>query len=485
MIAGSVLVFSSVNDQHRLLDLDEAAWTFDRYFFDLYSSGDWDPEKWHEFDKYAQHPPVGMYLFGALGHAIGGPPASVEHKRFWYEADLRVPFDKAGVVSDLQSRLTYKQVLAGRHMAAAFAALSAILLFFLVRIFAGNVTAAVAYAIFVTHPIFLQVAELATPDSFLLALHILVFLVAVVCFRSFKGHSRRGLALFLPLAILLGLSFATKISAYAWIPPLLLCALIVPNSRSGILRSLALLVGAVLLGFGVACLLDPGLHGSPLTHLFSRFVQRIDRVEIQQVIFAAQSLASHFDRFCFFMGHLFFSNAMASAIFLPLFVVGLISPFFGTYGFASRRMRVLGVALGIVSIAMTYATMPMAWGRYIVTCLPFLLLVAALGLDLIIALVRDWATVGKGVRWAIFVVLLLVATMAAATKQDLGPRYCRVPRQPSPEKVFVSKVYSFSLMFPGKSRGAHEYMYDYFLEHSDEKRARREKEILSDLKKQP
>lgn len=479
-IAGSASILFSVDRGAHLRDIDEAAWTFNGYFLDLYLSGDWDPATWREFDKYAQHPPAGKYLFGALEHAIGEPMRSMEPRRYWFENDVQVIDPHSHFIENLYARMSPRQLLAGRFMAAAFSALAGILFFFLARNFAGPLPSLMGYVLLITHPDFLAISTLAAIDSFLVAMSMLVLLLAMRMGRSIASGARGSVLIAAMLGAMLGISFATKIVAYAWIAPVAICALFPVGRQWG--RALAFLCLASAVGFLVSYVLDPGLHGEPLAQIGQRIAWRFDRLEIQQMLFQAEKLGGLLDRSCFLVKHMFFMSISGSALVLPLFIMGFGSPFLPMGADVMRRDKWAALFLTSFFIALTLFSLPMAWFRYSAAGLPFVLLAAVLGVEIVVESVRGWNAIRPAIRSVILVVALIAALFSAALKQDFGERFCRASRGISEKDLFVSIVYKFTHLNPGTSESAHRFMQNYFEGKGDKVKARSQRGWLDRMK---
>ncbi|MBU0646701.1 hypothetical protein KJ611_04520, partial [Patescibacteria group bacterium] len=205
--------------------------------------------------------------------------------------------------------------------------------------------------------------------------------------------------------------------------------------------------------------------------------------EIQQIVFSSQRLTAYFDRFCFLLGHTFYSSRINMVFLVPLFATGIIAPFFKGALRAKSRERFLTLLLAVFFVGLTFYSLPMAWTRYVTSCLPFVILVGVQGAGLLIDATAIWSSLGTRIKAVVLSTLLVVAMASAVIKHDLGPRFCQVPRIPPPEHVFISKIFAYSLMHPGKSQEIHKHLYKYFLEQGDSKRAAFQKKQLENMQK--
>lgn len=481
LVVGSSSVMLSVDTGPRLRDIDEAAWIFNGSFLDLYLAGEWDPNVWREFDQYAQHPPAGKYLFGALEHAIGEPMSSMEPRRYWFENDVQVLNPRSHFIKNLYARMSHRQLTAGRYMGAAFGALAAILFFFLARRFASALPSLLGYALLIAHPDFLAISTLAAIDSFLLSMSILVLLLALSMGHSLANAKRSAVVFGVLLGIALGVSFATKIVAYAWVVPVVLCACFTAGRRWG--KALLLLCLSGLIGFAVSYVLDPGLHGEPIAQIASRVAWRLDRLEIQQLLFHGDRLVGLSARACFLLKHLFFMNALGSMFVFPLFVLGFAMPLYFLGSGRTPREVWLALALSVFFIALTLFSLPLAWFRYAAAGLPFMLLPAVTGMDTLIASAGSWHSFKPKVRTGMLLLALLAVLFSAAFKQGGAWRLCRREGADNQKNFFISSLYKFTVINPGASENAHRFMEQYFEDRGEASKAAYQKACLGHMKK--
>ncbi len=391
--AAFIFCMMSVNTAPRQLDADETAWIANAHYFELFMAGDFDSAKWHEFEKYGQHPPVGSYLFGALTRAIGYPVKTMEPRRFWYEKDMLLFLDPGKFYAEMGKRVNYEQVLAGRYMSMFFGWVTAVLTMILAYRLCGAFGGVTALFLMVLHSRFIIVATLCAGDTFIMALAVGVVLASI-------EMGRRGSKLRWPvfLGVLLGLAVETKISLFSLVPVVFVVSVLsavhceelqgevvsphVPRVKRAIVGSITAVVVAALVAYAI----DPGMWGGPISETILRFATRAERVDIQRNVFVFDRLDTLWERLRFIACVYFFKSSEGLAL-LGLTVAGLFALLF------SKKMlmkRIIVLFLTAYFFALTVLMAPLSWLRYIIAFMPFLILPAAYGAG---AFIRYAATV--------------------------------------------------------------------------------------------
>jgi|GEM_PF-5956248 len=475
LVAGAIYTMSMVRGERRLVHLDEAAWIFDGYYFEMYASGDWDTDAWREFEPYALHPPAAKYLFGIMLRFIGEPVRSVEPRRIWNEGDLDAFRTPEKFLRQVHSNLSHRQLVSARYMAAAFAALAALMLFILAARLFGAWPALAAFVILVMHPAYRAVAEIGTADSFILFMSVSVMLLALSLGRSLGSGGASRYAWAALFAVALGISFASKLVAFAWVVPAAAFCVHGAGGRKGLARSIVAVALCAAAGVLIAYVLDPGLHGAPLQYMKERVLWRLERAEIQRIFFVNVMLRGLADRLCYFFGHTFFSSRLDMVLAAPLFALGALAPF----AFRDLRRRG-GLALGCGAFfaALSIYALHVSWMRYVTMALPFIMLIAACGARSLAYAARLWGSWGVAARRALLGYILVCAFFICAVSQYLGPKFCAVPKPPEPDDLFISRIFAYSLKEPCKRPKIHKILYEHFMRAGDEKRAARQLECL-------
>jgi 4-amino-4-deoxy-L-arabinose transferase-like glycosyltransferase len=480
LILGTAWLFIRIDRTPELLDADEAAWTFDGAYLDLYLSGDWSNPAWRELDPYANHPPAMKYLSGLLEHAIGRPMASLEPRRFWHTRDLEVGDRHMRMKREVASRLDPEQLLAGRCMAAAFAVLAAAALMLLAWRLLGAEAAIASGALFLLHPLLWDVAGIATPDAAMLFLSVLTILLAAELGRALAQRRRRTIPFAAALAVSLGIAFASKIVALAWALPLA-AAILLFAGRRRFVASMFTLAAVFVAAAALAILLDPALHRSPIAETLARIAWRRDRIEIQQLVFAEEALRTAGERCAFLLYHLFFRNVAARLLWAPLVLAGLAAAATSSIRTTAGRRRWSVAALALFFAALTIAALPMQWPRYAAPCLPFMALLGGQGAAWLIELFQRWPVLRARSRQALLAAGVLGASLIALTWQVIGPRYLRLPNVPSSEQYLVGHLLSRSLMVPHASPQIHRRLLQYFEKEGMTRRAAEERRRLQEI----
>ncbi len=458
VVAATSALFSF--DSHpEFNDVDEPGALFDSPFLDLYLDGRWDDPAWHEFDRYANHPPLAAYLFGGVLHAIEEPISSLEPRRFWFRGDtLQTPEYRAG----LHERLSSRQLLAGRMLAAAFAALAAVGLLAIGWRWYGAAGGIGLFLLALLHPLLRHLGNLSTVDSFLLFVLVGVLLCLDGMARSARGRPAFGWAA--GLALLFGLGFLAKLSSYALVP---VAAMVAPvlAGRGARWRAFWLVLAAAAAGFGLAILLDPGMQAHPLATLWDRALWRIERVSIQQVIFVGDWLRTISARIVYVLYELFFVGWVRPVVFCCT-MVGLITALSRRDRWALATLLLFGWGM-----ALTVGLTPFRWIRYTAAFLPLLLLPAGMGVAALVGALRAWSgwtPVARRRRIAV-VGLSLVLLLFAIGWRGEAARFVRP--LPTPDEVIRAKALAKALAEPGQYPELHRYFEAYFQERGLEREA--------------
>lgn len=471
-LIGAIIIIVSVDRNPSTREIDEAAWIFDSYYWDLYASGDWDNPDWRAFDHQAAHPPAAKYIVGMLLHAIGQPVTSMEPRRYWYDNDLKslIREEQAAFFQGLSQRMTYEQVMACRYLSAAFAWFAALGVFLIARRWTGTTTGLVGFLLLIAHPGFRQVVALGTPDAFLMFLGIFTIWAASEMALAMNRWAKSVWFWGALLGFILGLSFATKIVAFANVGGVVLTLLIVGKDWRGRLSSLAMAAGACLLACGVAYLLDPGLHGSPIATTLERIAWRQDRIGIQQMTVPWFKLAHWGQRFAYAGFKIFFFGPFGAVLFV-LCAAGGIAGVVGARDPMEQQGRRLALALALFFGALTIATIPLMWPRYAMAYIPFFILLAASGAEVIWGVARRWGDLPQRRRAAaLLATILFIVAMFIVQNRYIPLTEALVPH-PTPQEMELGSMLVRSLMHRGEDANLHRALAEYFEAQGDRRKA--------------
>lgn len=457
-VLGLACSMAFVKGERRLFDADEAAWIFNGYYLDLYLSGDLKNPAWREFDRYAQHPPAAAYLFGAMLHAIGEPMKSMEPRRFWFENDLKIVQSSKWFTERLIERLAYKQVLAGRYMSAFFAWLSAVVLMLLAMRLVGTFGGVVGFFVLIFHPTFRGMATLAVGDTFIVFLSALSVYLAVEISLRYPASLKRAWGLAAALALVLGINFASKISSYAMIAMVFIPVIILSGDKKSLRFNLAIVAASVVAALCVAYVLDPGLYGSPVSTTIDRIAWRADRIGIQRIIFADQSFDLYSERLAFIIYYLFLSNFVAFLFFL-LSMAGLAFSIFMRGDV--RRARIV-LFFASYALFLTAVLTPMAWTRYVVAYLPFLVLLAAFGSERVKDMILEWGSISTWKRAAIVLISAVVLLASLGLRHYLAPVHMHLPRISDGEERALARRLASCILYPGMNEDILAHLLTYY-----------------------
>ncbi len=464
---GLIALLTTVSLEKKISNTDEAAWIFDSYYLDLYLSGDWDNEYWLSFEKYASHPPAAKYLFGMLLHTLGKPIKSMEPKQFWFENDLDIVNFPQRFIHGLHKRLRPSQLIAGRYMASVFAWLASVALLLLAWRLVGPLAGMASFVILIIQPGFRLIATLATADSFMLMLSILSILLALEIARATVSHKTKSWYFCIALSIILGLSLATKISSFSLIPAIIVTSLLASKNLKTAKKVLMPLTISIILALVVAYILDPALHISPISTTLERFTWRMDRIEIQQLIFIPAKLSTIGERLAYALYSTFFLSAEGVLIFVT-----------STIGLIFSRSRPIILFITLYFFVLTVVTIPMTWERYLIGYLPFVALASGLGTTKIVEIARDWRKiVPKKIRLFLVTLTLIIIT-TALLQHLLSPFQAHMPPKGTTKENRIARMFAYSLIHPGKELRLHQELFKYFLDHNNKKRAEYQRQQL-------
>jgi len=461
LLSGAVFSIGGVDRRRELRDIDEAAWIFNGYFFNLYVSGDWDNEYWNEFDVYANHPHMGSYLFGALMNSIGEPVTSVEPRRFWFKYDLDIVNFPEKFLSALDEMFTHRQLLAGRYMSAVFGWLAAVLVMLLVWRLAGPLAGMSSYVLLLIHPAFWDVQMLASVDTFMMALSAAMVLFSYELGRRSSRTSPASLLFCVALAVTLGMLFSTKISNFALLPAAAMAAAAGAPDRRSLVRAFAAVsisfVGALL----IAWVLDPGLHSDPLGVLMSRAKWRLFRIEIQKMVFLTQVHASFAHRIAFAAYVVFFSTPFACAV-AGLCAFGFLHRLLLDRGSSSKAGESLIVALAVYSSFLSLTMLPLAWVHYVVPSLLFIAALGGLGVKNFWGRVTRWRAMSTVDKAAFSASVLIIAAAVFSMSHLFAARHWYAPAPTSDEQRLIARKFAYSIIHPGVDLEVHRELLEHF-----------------------
>lgn len=461
LIGGLVFNISRVDTSYNLRDIDEAAWVFNGYFLDLYISGDWKNPDWNAFDRYANHPPVGAYVFGLLEHAIGEPMKSMEPRRFWFENDLDAVNFPEPFIKGLMERLTPKQLIAGRMMAAVFGWFAAIALMILAWRLVGPIAGIASFSLFLVHPAILQVSNLCSIETFIILISIFTVMAAFEMGSAIDVHRGKMIRWWVLLAFAFGLFLGIKISAFTWVAAIAVAAVAGTSNRRTALHAILGVALAVVAAFGIAILLDPGLHTNPLQVTLERLDWRLLRIEIQQMIFIGRKIDSFLHRFAFAFGWTFSSSAISYAV-LVLCSFGILGRKIFVVKGQKDKKHALVFGLAVYSFFIMLMTLPMAWVRYVSTSVPFIILLAGVGASWFWGMCTNWKSIPIKTRWV--VISCAVIIIAASESLYIGFHMHKWHRTslPSKEETLIARKIAWSLARPGTDPSVHRELMGYF-----------------------
>ncbi len=387
---------------------DEAAWIFSTYYYHLaFQKGELTSPDWRHYDC-VDHPPVAKFVFGAALAPGDHVVKTLDYKEWW----IRHQLDSDGYAqfaARLREGIPLKVLFRGRLVSTASFAISAWLMFVIARRAFSSAVAWWALVFFSIFPQVLKYAALGMAEG----LHLLLLLLSVWVQLAWVERVIAGRPVGLTtagLAAVLALLFNTKITGLAALPlsVFALAASCWTARRAGseacgvgigrtrlMLRSCgasaALLVAFALL----AVAMNPSLYQGPIGFIAAMFRHRWHQVELQQAWAYALSNPTPAIMLASFTRGLFFTNDFAYQLagvpmMLFLFLLGCVK--LPTYARRAPLPTVVLALNGLAWIAITAYTYRLDWQRYLLPANPFVLLIAAVGMEELVARLRNVAS---------------------------------------------------------------------------------------------
>jgi hypothetical protein len=372
--------------------VDEGAWIFSSYVFHLtFLEQNFDQGTWRTEDTL-DHPPVARYLFGAVAATTGFIESSAADKEWWARRGADV-LDIAGFQQEIDARIP-RPALSACRMATTLAMIAAaMLLFALVAGAWSQAAGAFAAAAFVLHPRVLHMAVQATSDPFFVALLLANLVVLGRVVIGFWRTGRLSIATTVALGILSALHFSTKINGSISLVINLIAlaiAAVLPGAapeakgvKVRIYRAIRAGVLMTLVFIAVAVGVNPSLWHDPLGFLADMVRFRLQLIELQSTVFLGDALPALDLRFGVLARRLLFDeDPVLGAVRFPLLLIGVSLGMVA----AVRRMRdhpqlwlvpLLGSVFWIGATVVTYR---LDWQHYRLPAVPFIVLLALLGL---------------------------------------------------------------------------------------------------------
>lgn len=457
LMLGLALCGAQVDRRAGLIDMDEVAWIANGRYLDLLLAGDVDNPDWWAFDRYAHHPPIGNYVVGLVLHGIGEPMTSMEPRRFWYEHDLDAFFDAATLRRELNARVSERQLLAVRIMAAVLTWLTVVGAALVARRLAGWWAACATSTLLLLHPTFMLLGQLGQLDALMTCASVSAYGAAlgVAQAPSMGATVRWSLALVAALVVAFGL----KISGAFLLLPTAVIVLLCASQRG---RALSAFAAAVLVAAVLTIALDPALYHHPIEQTLARFDWRLDRVSIQQLIFVERRLATLPVRLAWSSWQLMLGAPAA---------VGLASVLVAGSVHTHTRSRAAWafVVVALVTLGMAMVSVPLAWARYVAVALP----AAAIAAGVVsVQLAALWHTSRRTVALHLGAAFALVVVLRLALSSS------HEPLAPTPLDLRIKGMMVHALHRPGADLRLHTLLLEHFEQIGDERRAEAERAIL-------
>jgi 4-amino-4-deoxy-L-arabinose transferase-like glycosyltransferase len=417
------------------VDFDEGAWIFSSYYYSLaFDRFELSSPEWKDFDAFDQ-PPLAKYIIGYALSLAGERVATLDLKRWWHRND----WDMAGrgeFGTTMQQLIGTRALRIGRAFSSLSFLAAAWLLFLTLRRSCSLLVAVSASLMFALSPPVLNVAGLTLADGLLLAFMMAAVLLQDIWVeRTEKGRETLGLSVAIG-AVCAG-AFLTKLNgALSLAAAAILCLLVLLRAARGragdarrVLRDAVVMAGSFL---ALAYLLNPAFYSTPLESLRLMVRCRTETLSMQAAIFHREALPTLALRAAYFIRKMFFEFDWAYRLLhvsacLILCLAALM-----------RLPRVLKeedlrpVALwvnGAVWGGVTFFNYSMNWERYLLPALPFMLLVAAVGLETVLKMVPELRRpTGRAAAAAAFILAMYVGCDVMRRRVTIEAAYEACPR---------------------------------------------------------
>jgi hypothetical protein len=472
---GLCVIFARIERSPRLLDQDEAACIFAGYYLETFLDRDFKNENWHAFDKYAEHPPVGGYLFGSMLHVISEPMKSAEPRRFWFEHTFDPDYYPHKFFDEISKRYSYHQLISARTMSAGIAFFTALFAMLMMKRLFGLRAALAFYALLVSNPLYAHIGRLATYDIFILLLMVCGVWIAQEIATATALSRARATLFALALAAVIGVGISTKISFFSVIPLIFLPAVFLAGDRRKALRRALIVAAAIPVGLLIGHLLDPASYGHFFGTIAERIRARSDMIGIQRTLFFMEDLKNPAERAGFDLYEIFFWR-QGQCLAAILSTLSLAYPFFFR---GNKRKAAYVFSIAGVCLFFTFFMTPLAWVRYAAQYLPFIMMPAGLGFCVIFYILGNFRQGGQ--RFRIFsLILFLILIILVHIASFLLPILGRKP-PPSPQRIEISRKFAWSLTHPGEDPNIHKELYNFFVTTGDIKQAKKQADIVEKM----
>lgn len=402
-----------------LRHIDEGAWIYSGYIYHLaFEKCDLQSPDWKHRDCL-DHPPVAKYLFGAVAASDGYIVDSLKLKEWWFDSVFHL--EARAMKEMMRDEIPQSTLYWGRLVCTALFAASCIVLFWIGTSVLAPWTAALAAIIMAACPIVLYRSALIYSG----APFCLLLLLLVRAQIGWLKHCGRGVRWIGWRAICIGLLSAflvnTKINGLVILPcvtGVIAAGLLVRRKRApsgdaptirrllaDVLVSAALVMATFLIA---AIAMNPSLHCEPIEFVKAMFEHRWKALEFQMTAHYIHSLptwplmASGVVRGLFFANDWLFEWwCIPGLLFFFLIGVGGLPATFAHNRHATLVILINGAMWG----GTTAYTYQMDWNRYLLPCVPFVMLLTAAGVTQSLRMLRDLGRPARRLGWVVFAVV--------------------------------------------------------------------------------
>ena len=387
------------------MELDEAAWIFSSYYYRLaFQRHDLRSPDWRHADAL-DHPPLAKFMFGALLERDGLAAGSLTAKERWFKRSAIV-YDRPEYTRQLRRQIPPRALWLARLGSGACMALACLFLSLLGALAFSPGVGAAAALLLVLAPLTRILAAQAVSDSLFTALLLGCALAQALWCRRLVATGRFSIGWSALCGGLIGLLFGTKILGIAGLPLMYLSVAFAAAGRPKPVRFAALLSAAIATtaAAAVAIACNPSLYREPVSFTAAMFRHRLETVELQKILFFAETFQTPAQRLAEFTRLLFMSNdgisLITSGLTAVLAAAGLLS--LPVLARARREPAAVVTAVHLAGWALiALAAFSINWTRYLLPAMPLACLLAALGgAELAARRARAWKLAGCAVALA-------------------------------------------------------------------------------------
>jgi hypothetical protein len=407
LVVGVLLAVFCAGIQGVSFHPDESQWIATSQVFEAFLTGDFSSPLWEESHWTLTQPPVTRYIIGG-GRRAGG----------YRWADLNVAWSwqmdtEANIARDAMP--SPGLLWWSRLSMAILAVVCGLILFKLVRAFAGRLAGYIMLLLFVASPYLSYNLGRAMSEAPMLAFVLLAIFAGAQALNSWQRAAAddvksvrafvRPLGWVIVMSVLCGLAGATKLNGLLTVPAALMLCVLAPVAQKGDVpastRACFMIVACVLVllvAVGTFVALNPYLYPDVWGHTVNMFQYRLQEMQTQEAAFPTYRIQGLDMRIRIVSQRVFQDYATlycggAQIVNIPLCGLGLCYLLYAAWRWLRGR-AILGTSMAIILVGVTTAVpallTPLDWDRYFLLPVVFSSLCIAIGISWAIRGAYGW-----------------------------------------------------------------------------------------------